>query len=45
MSPQSPPANASDASLLTDSQAIERIFQHIDKRTTDVGTTVWREPV
>ena len=45
MSPQSPPANASDASLLTDSQAIERIFQHIDERTTDVGTTVWREPV
>ncbi len=31
--------------LLTDQQAIERIFEHIDNGTTDVGDTIWREPV
>jgi len=31
--------------LLNDGQAIERIFDHIDNRTTDLGDTVWREPV
>ncbi len=30
--------------LLNDQQAIERIFSHIDNRTTDLGDTVWREP-
>ena len=45
MTPKSPLAEASSANLLSDSQAIERIFQHIDNRTTDVGATVWREPV
>lgn len=38
-------ADQSSANLLTDSQAIERIFQHIDNGTTDVGDSVWREPV
>lgn len=32
-------------SLLNDQEAIERIFTHIDKGTTDLGDTVWREPV
>ena len=31
--------------LLNDQQVIERIFQHIDRGTTDLGDTVWREPV
>ena len=31
--------------LLDDQQAIERIFQHIDNQTTDLGDSVWREPV
>ena len=38
-------ADASNSNLLTDSQAIERIFEHIDHGTTDVADTVWREPV
>jgi len=32
-------------SLLSEEQVIERIFTHIDNGTTDVGDTVWREPV
>ena len=32
-------------SLLNDQEAIERIFTHIDNGTTDLGDTVWREPV
>lgn len=31
--------------LLNDQQAIERIFTHIDEGTTDLGDTIWREPV
>jgi len=31
--------------LLDDQQAIERIFNHIDNGTTDLGDRVWREPV
>lgn len=31
--------------LLDDRQAIERIFRHIDKGTTDMGETIWHEPV
>jgi phenylpropionate dioxygenase-like ring-hydroxylating dioxygenase large terminal subunit len=31
--------------LLNDQEVIERIFRHIDKSTTDLGDTVWREPV
>lgn len=31
--------------LLNDADLIERIFGHIDGRTTDAGTDVWREPV
>jgi phenylpropionate dioxygenase-like ring-hydroxylating dioxygenase large terminal subunit len=35
----------SNSPLLSDQQAIERIFAHIDNGTTDVDDTVWREPV
>jgi len=31
--------------LLNDSEIIDRIFEHIDNNTTDLGTQVWREPV
>ena len=31
--------------LLDDSQIIERIFSHIDNKTTDLGSEVWKEPV
>lgn len=32
-------------SLLSEEQLIERIFNHIDHKTTDLGDEVWREPV
>ena len=31
--------------LLDDATVIERIFDHIDHETTDLGETTWREPV
>ena len=31
--------------LLDDNQIIERVFSHIDNRTTDLGSKVWKEPV
>jgi hypothetical protein len=31
--------------LLSETQIIDRIFNHIDHGTTDLGDTVWREPV
>jgi len=31
--------------LLNDADLVDRIFQHIDNRTTDSGGEVWREPV
>ena len=30
--------------ILSEPDLVERIFRHIDERTTDVGETVWREP-
>lgn len=36
--------STSNASLLSDQQAIDRIFAHIDNGTTDLGDTVWQEP-
>jgi len=35
--------NSSD--LLGDPEVVLRIFDHIDNRTTDLGDTVWTEPV
>ena len=32
-------------SLLNEQEIIERIFNHIDNKTTDLGDTVWKEPV
>ena len=31
--------------LLNDQQAVERIFGHIDNKTTDLGDTIWHAPV
>ena len=31
--------------LLNDNDLAERIFAHIDNRSTDLGTETWREPV
>ena len=31
--------------LLNDDQSIDRIFTHIDNGTTDLGDTIWKEPV
>ena len=31
--------------LLSESSIIARIFDHIDNKTTDLGDTVWKEPV
>ena len=31
--------------LLDDGQIIERVFSHIDNKTTDLGYEVWKEPV
>ena len=36
MSKQSP--------LLSEPEIVERIFNHIDNKTTDLGDTVWKEP-
>ena len=30
--------------LLSDTQLIDRIFAHVDGRTSDKGDSVWREP-
>ena len=39
------PANISETLLLDETALAERIFQHVDAGTTDLGDTVWREPV
>ncbi|WP_288903657.1 aromatic ring-hydroxylating dioxygenase subunit alpha [uncultured Sneathiella sp.] len=31
--------------ILNDTEVIDRIFAHLDAKTTDVGERVWREPV
>ena len=31
--------------LMSDDQIIERVFSHIDNKTTDLGTEIWKEPV
>ena len=33
------------ATLLDDQSVVQRILDHIDKQTTDLGDQVWREPV
>jgi choline monooxygenase len=30
--------------LLNDADLIDRIFDHIDNKTTDLGENIWREP-
>ena len=39
------PADIKTLPLLSEQETIERIFQHIDNRTTDLGDIVWQEPV
>jgi nitrite reductase/ring-hydroxylating ferredoxin subunit len=39
------PSNRGTESLLEDTQIIRRIFDHIDNNTTDLGESVWTEPV
>ena len=36
--------NKIDSRLLSEQAVIERVFNHIDNSTTDLGDTVWREP-
>ena len=31
--------------LLSDAEVIERVFHHVDNKSTDVGEKIWREPV
>ena len=31
--------------LMSDDQIIERVFSHIDNKTTDLSKEVWKEPV
>lgn len=31
--------------LLNDTELVQRVFDHIDAKSTDLGDTVWREPV
>ena len=31
--------------LLSEQKILERTFDHIDNKTTDLGDTVWKEPV
>lgn len=38
-------ATSPNALILNDAEAIDRILDHIDNKTTDTGTRVWREPV
>lgn len=39
------PAPINKTPLLDETELAERIFQHVDAGTTDLGDTVWREPV
>lgn len=34
-----------DAGLLAEPDLIDRIFHHIDQKTTDLGEREWQEPV
>jgi len=45
MTIQSVKDDASSALLLSDAALAKRIFRHIDEGTTDLGDSVWREPV
>ena len=36
---------ATNNQLYSEPEILERIFDHIDNKTTDLGNTVWKEPV
>ena len=31
--------------LLNDAAVVERVLEHVDNQTSDLGDTIWREPV
>lgn len=37
--------NGQNNRLMSDADVIDRVFHHIDNKTTDLGDRVWREPV
>ena len=37
--------NNNNVGLLENNEVIDRVFEHIDNGTTDLGTAQWREPV
>lgn len=45
MSAHIPTHPTEDIALLNEAALAERIFEHIDAGTTDLGDAVWREPV
>ena len=45
MTSQPAPSATRPTTLLDDAALAERIFRHIDDGTTDLGDSVWREPV
>ena len=36
---------AANLNSMDDQASVRRILEHIERRTTDLGTGVWREPV
>src|SRR4051794_9021777 len=45
VNPHSQRGDATMTRLLDDAAVVQRILDHIDRRTTDVGEGVWREPI
>lgn len=41
----SPSTTSNSSGLLGETQVVLRIFDHIDNKTTDLGDTIWTEPV
>lgn len=41
----STPAPGGNCQLMSDADVIQRIFDHIDSKTTDMGKSSWKEPV
>ena len=36
---------AANSQLLSEPEILQRIFDHIDNKTTDLGDSVWKQPV
>ena len=39
------PTHKNETPLLNEAALVERILQHVDSGSTDLGDTVWREPI